>query len=306
MTNGGKHAVYNTFATLLDPGDEVLLPAPYWTTYPEPIRLAGGVPVELPTDERSGFRVTVEQLEAARTDRTKALVFVSPSNPTGRRVPAGRGRGHRPLGGRARHLGHHRRDLRAPHLRRRTEFCSMPAARARAGRPLRGAQRRGQDLRHDRLARRVDDRSARRHQGRHQPAVPRHLERGQRQPARPRWPRSRGGLDDVAPHARGLRPARQDHVQAAERHRGRDRASSRRAPSTPSRPSQGVLERGRSAGRTSELHRSSWPTCCSRRPRWPSSPARPSAPPATPGCPSPSATTTWARASAASATCWPK
>jgi aspartate aminotransferase len=83
VTNGGKHAVYNAFATLLDPGDEVLLPAPYWTTYPEPIRLAGGVPVVLPTDEGTGFRVTVDRLEAALTDRTKALVFVSPSNPTG-------------------------------------------------------------------------------------------------------------------------------------------------------------------------------------------------------------------------------
>src|ERR687892_563894 len=71
VTNGGKHAVYNAFATLLDPGDEVLLPAPYWTTYPEPIRLAGGVPVVLPTDESTGFRVTVEQLDAAVTDRTK-------------------------------------------------------------------------------------------------------------------------------------------------------------------------------------------------------------------------------------------
>ncbi|MCB0976436.1 MAG: pyridoxal phosphate-dependent aminotransferase [Acidimicrobiales bacterium] len=83
VTNGGKHAIANTFAALLDPGDEVLLPAPYWTTYPEPIKLAGGVPVELPTDEGTGFRVTVEQLEAARTPKTKALVFVSPSNPTG-------------------------------------------------------------------------------------------------------------------------------------------------------------------------------------------------------------------------------
>jgi aspartate aminotransferase len=87
VTNGGKHAVYNTFATLLDPGDEVLLPAPYWTTYPEPIRLAGGVPVVLPTDESTGFRVTVEQLEAAVTDRTKLVMFVSPSNPTGAVYP---------------------------------------------------------------------------------------------------------------------------------------------------------------------------------------------------------------------------
>jgi aspartate aminotransferase len=87
VTNGGKHAVYNTFATLLDPGDEVLLPAPYWTTYPEPIALAGGVSVVLPTDERTGFRVTVDQLEAALTDRTKVLMFVSPSNPTGAVYP---------------------------------------------------------------------------------------------------------------------------------------------------------------------------------------------------------------------------
>jgi aspartate aminotransferase len=83
VTNGGKQALYNAFASLLDPGDEVLLPAPYWTTYPESIRLAGGVPVEVMTDETSGYRASVAQLEAARTDRTKVLVFVSPSNPTG-------------------------------------------------------------------------------------------------------------------------------------------------------------------------------------------------------------------------------
>ena len=83
VTNGGKHAVYNTFATLLDPGDEVLLPAPYWTTYPETIQLAGGVPVEVLADESQNYCVTVEQLEAARTEKTKALLFCSPSNPTG-------------------------------------------------------------------------------------------------------------------------------------------------------------------------------------------------------------------------------
>ncbi|MEV4261039.1 pyridoxal phosphate-dependent aminotransferase [Kribbella sp. NPDC049584] len=83
VTNGGKHAVYNAFATLLDPGDEVLLPAPYWTTYPETIRLAGGVPVEVFADESQDYSVTVEQLEAARTPRTKALLICSPSNPTG-------------------------------------------------------------------------------------------------------------------------------------------------------------------------------------------------------------------------------
>ena len=83
VTNGGKQAVYTAFATLLDPGDEVLLPAPYWTTYPEAIRLAGGVPVEVFAGEDAGYLVTVEQLEAARTPRTKVLLFCSPSNPTG-------------------------------------------------------------------------------------------------------------------------------------------------------------------------------------------------------------------------------
>jgi aspartate aminotransferase len=87
ITNGGKHAVYNTFEALLNPGDEVLLPAPFWTTYPEPIALTGARSVVLPTDVASGFRVTVDQLEAARTESTKALVFVSPSNPTGAVYP---------------------------------------------------------------------------------------------------------------------------------------------------------------------------------------------------------------------------
>ncbi len=83
ITNGGKQALYNAFAATLDPGDEVLLPAPYWTTYPESIRLAGGVPVEVMTDESSGYRASIADLEAALTPRTKMLVFVSPSNPTG-------------------------------------------------------------------------------------------------------------------------------------------------------------------------------------------------------------------------------
>ncbi|ALE92997.1 aspartate aminotransferase [Arthrobacter alpinus] len=83
VTNGGKQAVYESFATLLDPGDEVLLPTPYWTTYPEAIRLAGGVPVDVFAGPEQGYLVTVEQLEAALTPRTKILLFVSPSNPTG-------------------------------------------------------------------------------------------------------------------------------------------------------------------------------------------------------------------------------
>ncbi len=87
VTNGGKHAVYTAFAALCDPGDEVICPAPYWTTYPEAITLAGGVPVIIDTDEETGFRVTVEQLERAKTPRTKVLLFVSPDNPSGAVYP---------------------------------------------------------------------------------------------------------------------------------------------------------------------------------------------------------------------------
>ena len=83
VTNGGKQAVYQSFATLLDPGDEVIVPTPYWTTYPEAIALAGGVTVPVFAGSDQGYLVTVEQLEAARTPRTKVLLFVSPSNPTG-------------------------------------------------------------------------------------------------------------------------------------------------------------------------------------------------------------------------------
>lgn len=83
VTNGGKHAVATTFMTLINPGDEVLIPAPYWTTYPEAVYLAGGVAVPVMTSEANGFRVTVEELERARTPKTKMLVFVSPSNPSG-------------------------------------------------------------------------------------------------------------------------------------------------------------------------------------------------------------------------------
>jgi len=87
ITNGGKQAVYQAFASLLDPGDEVLLPTPYWTTYPEAIQLAGGISVVVLADETAGYLVSVDQLEAARTDRTKALLFCSPSNPTGAVYP---------------------------------------------------------------------------------------------------------------------------------------------------------------------------------------------------------------------------
>ncbi|MTV26884.1 pyridoxal phosphate-dependent aminotransferase [Nitriliruptoraceae bacterium ZYF776] len=88
VANGGKHALYNVFLTLIDPGDEVLIPAPYWVSYPEQVRLADGVPVAVPTTKETGFRTSVEQLEEHLTPRTKALVFVSPSNPTGAVYPA--------------------------------------------------------------------------------------------------------------------------------------------------------------------------------------------------------------------------
>ncbi|MDP9023570.1 MAG: pyridoxal phosphate-dependent aminotransferase [Actinomycetota bacterium] len=87
VTNGAKQALYETFQVLLDPGDEVLLVAPYWVTYPEQIALAGGRTVVVPTDAGSGYRASVEELDAAVTDRTKALMFVSPSNPTGAVYP---------------------------------------------------------------------------------------------------------------------------------------------------------------------------------------------------------------------------
>ena len=87
VSNGGKHALFNAFLSVIDPGDEVLVPAPYWVSYPEMIKLAEGVVVELPTTEDNGFQVTVEQLEAAVTERTKMLLFVSPSNPTGAVYP---------------------------------------------------------------------------------------------------------------------------------------------------------------------------------------------------------------------------
>ncbi|GAB2552677.1 pyridoxal phosphate-dependent aminotransferase [Leucobacter ruminantium] len=83
VTNGGKQAVYQSFQVLLDPGDEVIVPTPYWTTYPEAIQLADGVPVEVFAGADQGYKVTVEQLDAALTERTKVLLFVSPSNPTG-------------------------------------------------------------------------------------------------------------------------------------------------------------------------------------------------------------------------------
>ena len=196
VTNGGKHAVYNTFADAARPGRRGARcrrrtgrPTPRRSRSPAACRSWS------PTDEATGFRVTVEQLEAARTPRTKALLFVSPRNPTGAVYPPDEveaiGRWAVEHG----HLGRHRRDLRAPHLRRPRVLVDADA-RARARRPVRRRQRRGQDLRHDRLAGRLDDRPARRHQGRDQPAVATATSNvANVVAARPRWPRCSGDLD---------------------------------------------------------------------------------------------------------------
>ena len=161
VTNGGKQAVYQAFATLLDPGDEVLLPAPYWTTYPEAIRLAGGVPVEVLADETQDYLVTVDQLEAARTDRDQGAAVLLAVQPDRRGLPAP-SRSRRSAAGRS-------STASGWSPTRSTSTCvydgaaggpSMPVRGARAGRPLRRGQRRRQDLRDDRLAGRLDDRPA--------------------------------------------------------------------------------------------------------------------------------------------------
>ena len=181
ITNGGKHAVYQTFATLLDPGDEVLLPTPYWTTYPEAIGLAGGVPVPVMTDERSGYRASAADLEAACTSRTKLLVFVSPSNPTGAVYPPeqvaeiGRWAAERGLWVVTDEIYEHL-------VYGQARFSSIPVMAPEAADRCVVRQRGGQDLRHDRLAGRLDDRPGRCHQGRYEPAVARHLQRLQRRP----------------------------------------------------------------------------------------------------------------------------
>ena len=237
VTNGGKHAVYNAFQTLLDPGDEVILPAPYWTTYPEAVKLADGVPVELPTTEADGFRVTVEQLEAARTPRTKVLRVRVAEQPHRRGVPGGRGRGDRAVGRRARRLGAHRRDLRAPHLRRPRVLVDA-GGRPRAGRHVRRAQRRRQDLRDDGVARRLDDRPARLHRGRGQPAVAPDVERGQRRASAPRSRRSVGDLDAVAEMRAAFDRTRPRDARAARRDPRRHLPRAARARSTASRRSR--------------------------------------------------------------------
>ncbi len=233
ITNGGKHAVYNAFATLLDPGDEVLVIAPYWTTYPEAIQLAGGVQVDVVTDEKSGYLATVEQLEAARTPRTKVLLFVSPSNPTGAVYPPdqvaeiGRWAAERGLWVVTDEIYEHLvyGDARA---------CLDGHRGSRTRRPDRRPQRRRQDLRDDRLASRLAHRARGCRQGGDQPPVPHHLQRVQRGPGgrTRRGPRRPVGR---ATDARGVRSAATHDGRAPVARSRESSVPSRRARSTPTR-----------------------------------------------------------------------
>ena len=230
VTNGGKHAVYTAFAALCDPGDEVICPAPYWTTYPEAITLAGGVPVIIDTDAESGFQVTIEQLDKARTPRTKVLLFVSPDNPSGAVYPPAAVEA---IGKWAvehgiwvitdeiyEHLTY------GPH-----KFVVDADARARPRRPVHHRQRCRQDLRDDRLARRLDDRAERRDQGVDQLPEPRHLERRQRLAAG-RARRGVGLARRRGDDAHRVRTSGDDDALDAQRDRRASRASSHRERST--------------------------------------------------------------------------
>ena len=219
VTNGGKHAVYQSFATLLDPGDEVLLPTPYWTTYPESIALAGGIPVLVHTDETSGYLATVEQLEAHCTDRTKVLLFVSPSNPTGAVYPPeqvaeiGRWAAERGIWVITDEIYEHL-------VYGDARFVSMPVVSPGDRRPLPRAERSCQNLCDDWLAGRLDGRARGRHQGGDQPSVARHLERLQRRAGR----RPRRGVGRPVrgrADASGIQPAASGHDGDAERCAGR-------------------------------------------------------------------------------------
>ncbi len=230
ITNGGKQAVYETFATLLDPGDEVLMPTPYWTTYPESIGLAGGVPVEVMTDETTGLPDVGRAARGAlhRPDQAAPVRLAVQPDRCG--LPAGRGRRDRPLGGQPRPLGRYRRDLRAPRLRRRqVRLDAGGSARDRG--PVRGAERGRQDVRDDGLAGRLDDRPGRGDQGGRQPAVARDLERLQRRPGR----RAGGGVRRPVRgrHDAGrVRPAAPAHDRDAQRGARRALPAARRARST--------------------------------------------------------------------------
>ena len=295
VTNGGKQAIYSAFATMLDPGDEVIVPAPYWTTYPESIRLAGGVPVEVLADETQDSKVAVEQLEAALTERTKVLLFVSrPTRPAPSTPPTRSARS--PRGSGAPAVGAHRRDLRAPGLRRRRHrLAARPGPELR--RPLRHRRRGHQDLRDDRLADRLDDRADRPGQGRHQPAVARDVQRRQRRATRGArrgvWRPDRRRRDEG-----GLRPAPHDDRVDAQRDRRRALPdAARRVLRLPVR--QGAARQG-ARRPLDQRPPPSWPSSSSTKRRSQSCRARRSGLLGTCGGPTRSATTTWSRASPAS------
>ncbi len=189
VTNGGKQAIYAAFAAMLDPGDEVIVPAPYWTTYPEAIALAGGSTVEVLADETQEYKVTVDAARGGAHRAHQGAALRLAVQPDRRRLHRRRDPGDRPVGRGQRPVGAHRRDLRAPGLRRSRhglDAGAVPLPR----RQLRRRQRRREDLRDDRLAGRLDDRPGRPGQGRHQPAVARDVQRRQRRPAR----RAGGGV----------------------------------------------------------------------------------------------------------------
>ena len=220
VTNGGKHAVFTAFAVLCDPGDEVICPAPYWTTYPEAIALAGGVPVVVETSDETGFKVTVDQLEAARTERTKAVLFVSPDNPSGSvYTPA-------EIAAIAEWALEHgvwvvtdeiyEHLTYGPH-----EFASMPTLVPDIAEQCIVLNGVAKTYAMTGLASRLDDRSERRHQGGDQLPEPRHVERLQRRAAgraRRRCRRSRRRGDD----ARRVRAAWHDDAPHAVRDPRRD------------------------------------------------------------------------------------
>ena len=220
VTNGGKHAVFTAFAALCDPGDEVICPAPYWTTYPEAITLAGGVPKVDRHDRGDRLPGHRRPARGGVDAAHQGAAVRQPGQPVRRGVPARAGRGDRPVGRRAWRLGGHRRDLRAPHVRAARVLVDADA-RARPRRAVRRRQRRRQDVRDDRLAGRVDDRPRRCRQGGDQLPEPRDLERRQRLPAggaRRRQRRPRGGGDDAG----GVRAARPHDALDAVGDRRRD------------------------------------------------------------------------------------
>ena len=300
VTNGGKQAVYTGVHCLVDPGDEVLLPAPYWVTYPAVVDLAGGTTVAIDTDENSGFKVTVDQLEAAYTPRTKLLIFVSPSNPTGavysRAEIAAIGRWAVERG-----VWILTDEIYEHLVYGDATFASLPVEVPESGRAVRDRERGGQDLRHDRLAGGMDDRPRGGHQRRRQAPGPSDLQRLQRGPdrrpgRRVRPPRRR-------PHdAGGVRPAQPDHAPDAQRDtRHRLRGAGRRLLLLRLGHEKRSTARSETPGPQPPWN---WPPPAWTRPAWPSSPARPSAHPATPASPTPSETKTSQPASPDSKTFW--